>query len=49
MGPAAEYEAELLVEKRWQVAREIQKTADLIQQFPLIAFEFICHHIWINT
>jgi len=31
MGPAAEYEAELLVEKRWQVAREIQKTADLIE------------------
>jgi len=31
MGPAAEYEAELLVEKRQQVAKEIQKTADLIE------------------
>jgi transposase len=31
MGPAAEYEAELLVEKRRQVAKEIQKTADLIE------------------
>ena len=31
MGPAAEYEAELLVEKRRQVAKQIQKTADLIE------------------
>jgi len=31
MGPAAEYEAELLVEKRQQVAKEIQKTEDLIE------------------
>ena len=31
MGPAAEYEADLLVEKRRQVAKQIQKTADLIE------------------
>ncbi len=35
MGPAAEYEAELLVEKRWQVAKQIQKTADLIEDICL--------------
>ena len=35
MGPAAEYEAELLVEKRRQVAKQIQKTADLIEDICL--------------
>jgi transposase len=35
MGPAAEYEAELLVEKRQQVAKQIQKTADLIEDICL--------------
>ncbi len=35
MGPAAEYEAELLVEKRWQVAKQIQKTEDLIEDICL--------------
>jgi transposase len=35
MGPAAEYEAELLVEKRQQVAKQIQKTADLIKDICL--------------
>ncbi len=38
IGPAAEYEAELLVEKRRQVAKQIQKTADLIED---ICLEFI--------
>jgi transposase len=35
VGPAAEYEAELLVEKRRQVAKQIQKTADLIEDICL--------------
>jgi transposase len=38
IGPAAEYEAELLVEKRRQVAKQIQKTADLIED---VCLEFI--------
>ena len=35
MGPAAEYEADLLVEKLKQVRQQIQKTADLIEDFCL--------------
>ena len=35
MGPTAEYEADLLVEKLKQVRQQIQKTADLIEDFCL--------------
>ncbi len=35
MGPTAEYEADLLVEKLKQVRQQIQKTADLIENFCL--------------
>jgi transposase len=35
MGPAAEYEAALLVEKRQQVAKQIQNTADLMEDICL--------------
>jgi transposase len=40
MGPAGEYEADLLVEKLKQVRRQIQKTADLIEDFCLEFSEY---------
>ncbi len=40
MGAAAEYEAELLVEKLKQVRQQIQKTADLIKDFCLEFTEY---------
>jgi len=40
MGPAGEYEAELLVEKLNQVREQIKKTADLIKDFCLEFYEY---------
>jgi transposase len=40
MGPAAEYEADLLVEKLKQVRNQVQKTADLIEDFCLEFSEY---------
>ncbi len=40
MGPAVEYEANLLVEKLRQVRQQIQKTADLIEDFCLEFTEY---------
>ncbi len=42
MGPAAEYEAELLVEKRQQVARQMKNTAALIEDIYLGFPEYSC-------
>jgi len=40
MGPAAEHEADLLVEKLKQVRQQVQKTADLIEDFCLEFSEY---------
>jgi len=40
MGPAGEYEADLLVEKLNQVRQQIKKTADLIKDFCLEFYEY---------
>jgi len=40
MGPAGEYEADLLVEKLNQVREQIKKTADLIKDFCLEFYEY---------
>ena len=40
MGPTVEYEAGLLVEKRQQIAKQIQKTADLIEDICLEFSEY---------